>query len=187
MFLFHVELVELAMRPGRSFFLDASASFRDLHLGIQDAFGWENCHLWDFRRPDGTPLVESCDEDGNPLLDAARLRLSSYFSGTETFEWCRYIYDYGDDWVHEVKLVSRSVRDTPYARELMDGILACPPEDCGGAPGCENILQFLVTGEDQLMGDPEALADWIGDFHPEDFDVRKVARKFNKKRLPQGR
>ncbi len=184
MFLFHVELAGLVMRPGRLFLLDAGASFADLHRAIQDAFGWENRHLWSFRHPNGNPIVEGADGEGRPIDLAARLPLASLFDGEKCCQWCHYTYDFGDDWVHEVKLVSFQARSTPFRRELVDGLLACPPEDRGGAPGYENLLQFLVTGKDELMGDPSALAEWIGDWDPDHFDPAKAAKKLNRKRLP---
>jgi hypothetical protein len=45
----------------------------------------------------------------------------------------RYHYDFGDDWVHTVKVeaVTDADPDSAYPR-LLEARRACPPEDCGG-------------------------------------------------------
>ena len=63
----------------------------------------------------------------------------------------------------------------------LDGARACQPEDCGGPPGYEDLLEVLADPEHP---DNDDLRDWLGsEFDPEAFDVaaadaavRSVAR-----------
>lgn len=58
-----------------------------------------------------------------------------------------YTYDYGDNWIHDVKLVGE-VRDYPHPYPLVfDGEGACPPEDVGGVYGFEDFLDAYYDPE----------------------------------------
>ena len=56
-----------------------------------------------------------------------------------------YLYDFGDDWNHDVRLEKILPRkpDTNYPICLA-GNRACPPEDCGGTWGYEDTLRILA-------------------------------------------
>ena len=52
------------------------------------------------------------------------------------------------------------------------GKRACPPEDCGGVPGYERILDTVANPEDEEYED---ILEWLGDeFDPEAFDMAGV-------------
>ncbi len=52
----------------------------------------------------------------------------------------RYYYDYGDDWIHDIKLL-RTYRSVHVADpQLWDGAGDAPPEDVGGVYGFERFL-----------------------------------------------
>ena len=110
-----------------------------LHLVIQAAMGWTNSHLYEVRIGDtGWP-------DGwyEGPLDAKKARLGTALAdaGRKTFT---YLYDFGDGWSHTIKLekIAPAISGTPNIF-LLDAAGRCPPEDCGGAPGYENLLQIL--------------------------------------------
>lgn len=66
-----------------------------------------------------------------------------------------YLYDFGDSWEHEVEVVGRG-GDSP---GCVEGEGGCPPEDCGGAPGYEHLLEVLADpGHDEH----EHLRVWAG-------------------------
>jgi len=55
------------------------------------------------------------------------------------------------------------------------GERACPPEDCGGAPGYENLLDVL---RDRTHPEHRDMLAWAGrGFNPERFDLAAVNRK----------
>ena len=54
------------------------------------------------------------------------------------------------------------------------GARACPPEDCGGTSGYENLLRILASPKDP---EHDELLRWVGGyFDPEGFDANAVNR-----------
>ena len=119
-----------------------SYSFWDLHVAIQDAMGWTDCHLHVFRILD--PGTDDTEEIGIPnedrfvgepeILPGWDLSIKNYFSEANTR--ATYEYDFGDGWKHEIVLEKIFPRKpgTKYPT-CIEGRRACPPEDCGGFPG----------------------------------------------------
>lgn len=120
-------------------------SFYDFHLAIQAAFGWENYHLFMFS-PKGygshmniTLRDDDFFEEGESL-DAEEVLLSQIFRKEQ--QKFMYIYDFGDDWLHTIVL------EKIFSGKLMFPLLnagkgKCPPEDCGGVWGYENLKNTL--------------------------------------------
>lgn len=77
-----------------------------------------------------------------------------------------YLYDFGDDWEHQVSVeaVTTAGPDSRYPR-CTGGQGACPPEDCGGIPGYQHL-------RDALAGPPapeqEKLLEWLSLATPAD-------------------
>jgi hypothetical protein len=69
---------------------------------------------------------------GDPRPDAADAPIASYFA---QHDHCQYEYDFGDSWLHDIRVVGRIDELVAYRQQLLDGARASPPEDCGGLPG----------------------------------------------------
>ena len=171
----------------RRFLIRSTGSFESLHHAIQDAFGWERCHLWEFREPGrrGDPIAGVPDSDGGfgwgpPTPDASKVRLSSYFMTSATPVKCHYTYDFGDSWEHLVTLRNVVTLDESFERRLLAGKRACPPEDCGGVSGYYRLWELLETGKDPYGDDPDELREWIGDWDPESFDLPSRKASFDR-------
>jgi hypothetical protein len=146
----------------------AASTLADLHAVIQAAMGWQNAHLHQFRigdrcyGPEGTDL-DLIPDDGVRL---DQLVTTDPAPGTHTV--LDYLYDFGDDWEHQVSVetITASDPDSRYPR-CTGGQGACPPEDCGGIPGYQRL-------RDVLAGPPapahEELLEWLGLADPADFD-----------------
>ncbi len=54
-----VSLQDIQPRIWRRLLLPSTATFMQLHEAIQDSFGWQQSHLWEFRLPtiDGQPIA----------------------------------------------------------------------------------------------------------------------------------
>jgi Plasmid pRiA4b ORF-3-like protein len=130
-----------------------------LHLVIQAAMGWTNSHLYEFRI--GGAGWGEPDPDGlyDGPLDAKKARLDAVLAGAgrKTFS---YLYDFGDGWSHTVKLekTAPGIPGEPNIL-LLDAVGRCPPEDCGGAPGYENLLEILADPEHE---EHEETLEWSG-------------------------
>lgn len=178
---FEVSLV-IARRTWRRFLIRKSATFAELHLAIQDAFGWQNYHLFEFRHP-GDPkrvIAGIPDEDAPYTPDAKHIavkdRIDYRFHGSTWFE---YEYDFGDGWIHEVKLRDEVSVGETFKRRLLDGERAAPPEDCGGTSGYERLVEIVETGVDP-WNDLVMARETIGDWHPERFDLAAARERFDR-------
>ncbi len=138
-----------------------------LHLVIQAAMGWMDCHLHEFEivgERFGMPDPDWGMGDG-PTSEA-RVKLNKALKGMTSFY---YIYDFGDNWRHKIKIEKVFSEDVGMALPLcVAGERACPPEDCGGEPGYYSFLEAIL---DPLHDDHEQMLEWFGEeFDPNDFD-----------------
>lgn len=179
-----VALQEIQPRIWRRLLIRTTSTFAQLHKAIQQSFGWQDYHLWEFRLPtfNGAPIAGvPTDEDfGRPTPDARDVKLSSYFTGKNVTEWCEYLYDFGDNWCHDVKLIRVVSDKESFKQLLLAGEQASPPEDCGGLPGYERMAHFIQMGEDIVEDDPEGLRTWLGGWRPDAFDLEAVKAKFDR-------
>jgi hypothetical protein len=140
-----------------------------LHLAIQAAMGWTNSHLYEFRI--GGAGWGEPDPDGvyEGPLDAKKGRLRAVLvdAGRKTFS---YLYDFGDGWSHTVKLekIVPMIEGEP-SLLLLEAGGRCPPEDCGGSPGYERLLEILADPDDEEHD--ETLTWCGGPFDPTRADV----------------
>ncbi len=147
-----------------------TASLDELHTVIQEAFGWQNYHLYNFTHGDrkfGRPGGDLGFEDSTKMT-LQRLGLTA----GDTVE---YWYDFGDDWHHEVSIVAaRRADPEAFYPRCIDGARAGPPEDCGGPPGYDELLVILADPTDERFAEMRA---WAGaHFDPETFDLRATNR-----------
>ncbi len=165
-----------------------SYSFWDLHVAIQDSMGWldRHLHLFRMRDPETGEVVEIGipDDEGfadeRPCLPGWKVPLSAYVRepGTRAV----YLYDFGDNWEHEVVLedIIARVPRQKYPK-CVAGARACPPEDCGGVGGYEDVLRVLQDPTDEEY---ENTMQWLGGrYDPEAFDPNRVRFDNPKKRL----
>ena len=144
---FRVELLEIEPSIWRRIQVPTDYSFWDLHVAIQDSMGWLDYHLHEFRvkKPYGRKVVEigmPDDETERDCLAGWDVPISAYF--VEPGVAAAYDYDFGDSWHHKVLLEGVLLRD-PLVKypACVAGERACPPEDCGGVSGYEELLQVL--------------------------------------------
>jgi len=150
--------------------------FWELHVAIQDAMGWADYHLHEFliRNPVTGKQEEIGipDEDGEmEIIPGWRRKIASYFS--EANSLARYVYDFGDDWVHTLELERILPRDKHVVYPVcVAGERSCPPEDCGGVGGYKDFLEIIMDSSHEQY---EEMNVWAGgDFDPERFDPSRV-------------
>lgn len=149
---------------------------------IQEVFQWSGCHLWHFT-PNGygsKPMitipanVEFMDYQD---LDARLTELSDIFHNEG--DRFIYIYDLGDDWIHEISL-EKITDDDSNKVYLRKAVGATPLEDNGGIMGHEHMKKAFanhrskeykeycemlgfVIGDDWDFNDPEIDCGEIGE------------------------
>jgi len=123
-------------------------TFRQLHRAIQVAFGWENRHLYQFQlQAYNSPwcVREPSDMDGmfdEDLLFADKTNVLDFLESRDLNQ-IEYVYDFGDDWIHEIRLEERTNALMSVAR-CLDGEGVTPPEDCGGVRGYVHLKSLLA-------------------------------------------
>lgn len=160
----------------------SDVSFFDLHVAIQDAMGWFDSHLHQFfvgspygrdslclsyPYADLEPLEETKDERHEKLFKHLHKEDQRVY----------YEYDFGDGWMHEIRLEKILPFDaTKNYPQLVKGVNACPPEDCGGIGGYYDLLEIL---KDPKNPDHQERLEWLNmeeeeAFDPEFFDLEDV-------------
>lgn len=153
-------------------------SFWGFHVAIQDAMGWLDCHLHTFRCKDkqggetvaiGIPDPDGYDE--KQMLPGWESLIRDYF--TEAGDGCEYEYDFGDGWEHEIVLEKIIEKEkTKTLPRCLDGKRACPPEDCGGPPGYDDLLNVFSGPKNERY---QEMVDWLGGvYDPEKFNVFEI-------------
>jgi hypothetical protein len=100
---------------------------------LQGAFGWYDCHLHEFEI-DG--LRYGADDRGGWGSPPKNERLARLGTVARQGTAIRYVYDFGDDWVHRV-VVEKVVRADPNVTYpcCIAGKRACPPPRTAAACG----------------------------------------------------
>jgi len=156
-----------------------SFTFHELHLSIQAVMGWYNYHLHEFT-VGGIHIEDPKQvEDPNGIyVNSRKIRLSK-FVAKEKLRF-HYLYDFGDCWEHTITVEKVLEGDATKLPICIDGIRACPPEDCGGSPGYESLLEILA---DKDHTEHKEMKEWAGDdFDPECFDLKKANRRIGRYR-----
>jgi hypothetical protein len=174
-----VELIGISPPVWREILVPARYSFWDLHVAIQDAMGWLDYHLHEFRirgsSRDDTLLIgipsDDVWDDAPVVLPGWDIQVIDILS--ERGDGAEYEYDFGDGWIHEITLLGVEPREKGQRYPLcIAGERACPPEDCGGIPGYESLLEVLF---DPSHPEHESLSQWIPQgWGPELFKPEKV-------------
>jgi len=147
---FKIQLKKITHPPvWRRIVVPEDMDFMEFHRVIQDAFGWENDHMFAFQ-PDekdtditigGTPF----GDPGTDMQTPGKVRLKRYFK-KEKQKW-RYIYDFGDWWLHTLTL-EKIIPGDGAGADCLAGKGKCPPENCGGIWGYAALLQQLETSKE---------------------------------------
>lgn len=143
-----------------------------LHYVIQTVMGWDDSHMHEFlsknarfRNTDIDPDLdeEIFDEKQYAVADLVKRARQKFY----------YEYDFGDDWLHEIVL-EKVLKEDSGAKPLfcLDGARACPPDDCGGVYGYEDMLEILANPSHE---EHQNLKDWVGgNWDAEHFDIAEV-------------
>ncbi|REA58465.1 plasmid pRiA4b ORF-3 family protein [Dyadobacter luteus] len=181
-FQFKIQIKNITKPPvWRRLLIADSATFERFHEVIQAAFGWEDYHMFQFSRTGygSDEIIGIVDEEEDDdffmaytKLDASKVKLSEIFQfvGQKYI----YIYDFGDDWTHQITLEA-ILDDTILNPELLAGKGACPPEDCGGVWGYANLKDIL---SDNKHPEYKEMKKWLGlkpkqEWDPNFFDLEK--------------
>jgi hypothetical protein len=92
-----------------------------------------------------------------------------------------YEYDFGDNWVHELQVENAVSQIGAQRLCCIGGERCCPPEDCGGPIGYQELSKVL---RDPRHSDHEEMLEWVGgSFDPEMFDLESVNKRLRRSRI----
>ncbi len=178
-----IKVTLLGVRPPiwRRLLVAETMTLGGLHDVIQEAMGWERCHLHIFeingeRFSDPEAFPEAKCQDRYCLS-----RLTK--DGVKKFV---YTYDFGDDWAHSIVVEGQQAASPGlFYPTCIAGKRAGPPEDCGGIGGYGGLLEALTTPDHP---DREEMLEWVGDdYDPEAFSADVVNAGFKAMFTPTGK
>jgi hypothetical protein len=168
-FLLHVTMCEIQPPIWRRVRVPDAFTLHQLHRVLQIVFSRLDYHLYsfevngrEFQAPDPEADYETEDATTTRLREL-ELEVGSHFT---------YVYDFGDDWRHDI-VIERRLRPPPpngpdWSPRLLDGERAAPPEDAGGAPGYARMLEALGDVDHPEHVEYRA---WVGEqYDPDRFD-----------------
>lgn len=172
-----ITLKDIEPKIWRRFFVSDFWTFDKLHRIIQNVMGWENYHLFEFKF--GNKRIVPPDEGylEEDELDPKKIKIEEYVNKEkQKFE---YVYDFGDSWEHEIvveKITEDKIEDADQYPKCIEGERACPPEDCGGSWGYEEMMEIRENKKHPRY--KELILNWLGeDYDPEKFDLDEVNKK----------
>jgi hypothetical protein len=191
----------LGIRPPiwRRVLVPSDGSGEYLHQVIQVAMGWQDSHMHHFilgKRPD-LVMVEHPDVLDDPMfpgreepntLDSTQITIGELLrkgGGRVLYE-----YDFGDGWMHTVTLEKELPLDPAMTLpQCLDGKRGCPPEDCGGTPGYDEIVRLVKDPKFKPDGRTgEELLEWLGgEYDPELFDIKEANDQFKPQKPRRGK
>ena len=170
-FQFKVELKNV-VKPSvwRRLIVPNNITFFRFHKVLQAAFGWKTTHLFLFS-PGGygaEPIITVIEEDSiKDALPSDKMRLDDIF--TTPKQKYSYVYDFGDDWFHRITLEEITEEEITRA-DCLAGEGACPPEDCGGPGGYEQLKKIMKITHHR---EHKEMRDWLRLQRGETWDADK--------------
>lgn len=192
----HVSLKEIRPTIWRRFKVKSDITLNRLDQVIQRVMGWTDYQRHKFRIGEYGygPTDPDYDADAGGYTSITGVRLDDVVpldASVFTYEHdCQDGWAHeGDKWEHELKLEAIVPLDPAESYPVcVAGERNCPPENCGGAGGYDDLLHTLKThGHPQYRG-----SYWFESrFDPETFSTMAVNRKLkrfqNKPRAGAGR
>lgn len=168
---FRITLLGVTPAVWRLVACPGSLTLETLHSIIQAAMGWKQAHPYEFEV--GTKLYRQPGTEGKEALDARETHLEQLH--LKQGATITYLYDRGDDWVHQIIVEGVAPTVSGVALPLLlGGAGACPPEGSGGPGGYTELLQARKRRD---TDEGKAAAAKLGNDHePSVWDPEEAAR-----------
>lgn len=143
-----------------------------LAVHIQNVMGWEFEHMHNIQKGNKyycTTSMEYADGD----LDGSKYSVKDLLK--KVGDSLLFTYDFGDSWEHTVELVKKGEYEQGEKLKMhfVDGARNCPPEDCGGVWGYQDLCEAMKRPNSKQARE---FIEWLGGIYaPEDFPKKKTA------------
>ena len=175
---FNLHLLGVQPQVTRTFKVSSEGSMYLLHHIIQVVMRWKNYHLYQFE-VDGVVYADPRldDQYEAPITNVRDASIADVFHTVGTT--AVYEYDFGDGWVHHLELVDISNHPVnEVIPHVIAGENACPPEDCGGPYGYQQLLEILNNPKHPEYKETRV---WVGKtFNPEVFNIDDANNELGK-------
>lgn len=155
---------------------DCTLAVLDNH--VREAMGWDGGHLSCFEIDKVTysappPFSDELLDDSE---DSRLYTLSGFVR--QGHKKLRHSYDFGDGWEHVIAIEKTiSPEEAPKRPSCTAGARACPPEDCGGVWGYQELLEAIKSPK--LPENKERLEGLGHKFDAELFSAPSVTRRLS--------
>ena len=143
-----------------------------LHIVLQLAMGWTDSHLHQFVSDNTFFGIQ--DDDFSLEMDVEdenKYKLNQLLKSEK--DSIKYEYDFGDGWEHKIVLEKiLPMENEKFSPRCIKGKRACPPEDCGGIWGYQELLDILKEPDHPEYED---MLEWLGgEFDSETFNIEET-------------
>ena len=140
-----------------------------LHRILQMVMGWTGSHLHQFAS--GGMMYSLPEFELEMCENSKKVKLHEVLRNERAK--LIYEYDFGDGWEHEILVEKILPPEKGKGYPIcLTGKRACPPEDCGGPWGYEELLKIIRNPDHDEY---EERIEWLDeDFDPEAFDIDEV-------------
>lgn len=145
---------------------------------------WQDYHLYQFEIGD-TRYEDPNPDDRDPAIPDPRAFALDRLGLVQGSQF-QYTYDFGDNWVHDLTVEGI----VPLPRDVLlpvclGGARACPPEDCGGIGGYEELVAALRRPQSAAARE---YREWLGRvYDPEALDLGAINVRLGHGAPPGGR
>lgn len=174
-----IELAKSEPLVWRELEVPSSISLTSLAQAILLAMGWNEDHLHQFigkgKNYYGTSQHEVDSPFSMGVKDGSRYGITHLLQ--KKGDSVQFEYDYGDSWLHVVKLKSMAdyANGEKQVVKLTGGANACPPDDCGGIWRYNHLVQLMR--EEPNSHELREFYDWMGSkWDPAFFPQKEAAR-----------
>jgi len=182
-FIFSVELPCGENPIWRKLAVPARSTFEKFHKILQVSFNWQNVHLHQFQIiADNGNVVAESSADGTDEYSLPDQQFFDYFNERKRlssflplYHSIRYLYDFGDDWLHTIELEQAIENYEGALPCCLDGEGTAPPEDVGGEGG---YLEFLSVIEgDTDSEQKQEMLNWASSQRWKEFNLQEINRR----------
>ncbi len=165
----------------------SNITLRFLGEFLLDIMGWERAHLWHFRSKEIFYDPECEAEEKSLFSNNRKLPAQDYTIADVLIDKGKSIeleYDFGDSWLHDVKLSSVAEYKEGEERvfRFVKGERNCPPEDIGGIWGYQDLCEILSTAKNKKQALKNTLFVGLEGYDPQFFsakDCEEICEVYN--------
>ncbi len=182
---FQLKITIMGSEPAiwRRIIVPTGITFSQFSMILNEAMGWSGEHLFEFEFKKSRTeinILENIAELGygaEDCVEASKTYIGEYL---ESYKGFTYIYDFGDDWRHQVKVEKVLENYENNYPIVVDYEQNCPIEDCGGIWGYYDYLESFNHREDFELEEEDEDDEWFYDEMeaPEEYDMDAVNESF---------